>query len=114
MVTVTLLTLGGLWVLQGFAGYVDLAANINLAAEKMGVGRFTASESTRPIGIAIAVSSVVLYLVSLAISVGLLRARRIAFWVPLAGWALWAILAVILMFIVFTSDPAFITSFSNR
>ena len=114
MLTVTLLTLGGLSVLQSFAGYVDLAATIDAAAERIGAGDFTASASTRPIGIAIAVSSVVIYLITLAISVALLRARRLAFWVPLAGAALWGLLTVILMAVAIMGDPNFVNTFTNQ
>lgn len=110
MLTVTFLTLGGVSVINSFPQFLDLAAALNQAAVQLGAGKYTNLELAASIGIALNVVQVTLYLASLAVSVVLLRKKRVAFYVPLIGGVLFVVIMIVLFAVAIFGDPTFMDS----
>ncbi|HEV7957505.1 MAG: hypothetical protein JWL94_662 [Microbacteriaceae bacterium] len=113
ILSAALLAYGFVNVVVGLVQYSNVAEIVNQAYELQGIGEFTSTEFADSIGMAISVINVALYAVTALITVRLLRARRIAFYVPLIGGALAAIVVGALLLTLMFGDPAFL-SYVNR
>ncbi len=105
--SIALLAYGLLTVFGGFVQYSDIPAIINQAYAAQRIGEFTSIEQARTVGTTIMVANVTLYAITAFLTVRLLRARRLAFYVPLIGGAVAATVTVVLILTLVVNDPAF-------
>jgi hypothetical protein len=114
-VTIGLLAAGALNLLLSLGSYLDLSASLSGAFQLMGIAdAYTTTSSTGPVGVAILVVTVAVYVATAAISVRLIRRGRIAFWVPLVGAVVATLVSAVLVSSLLTADPAFQEFVLNR
>lgn len=113
ILSIGLLAYGFFNVVAGFFQYSNIAEVVNQAYALQGVGEFTSTEFAETVGLAINVVNVVIYAVTALVTIRLLRARRLAFYVPLIGGALAAIVVAVLLLVLMFSDPAFMAYVNN-
>lgn len=107
VLSIALLAYGLLTVFGGFVQYSDIPAIINQAYAAQRIGEFTSIEQAETVGTTIMVANVAVYAITAFLTVRLLRARRLAFYVPLIGGAVAATITVILILTLVINDPAF-------
>lgn len=106
--SVALLALGLLNVLLQVFAPPDYASTIDSMYKSYGVsGTYQVTDLTATLAQVVTISYIVIYLVVLFVTVQLLRARRRAFWVPLVGGVLAAIVAGVCAGVLLYADPAF-------
>lgn len=108
VLSIGLLCYGLLNVIAGMFQYSNVAGVINQAYELQGIGEFTSTDLATSVGVAINVVNIGLYLVTLVITVRLLRASKLSFYVPVIGGTLASIVTVVLLLVVVFNDPAFL------
>jgi hypothetical protein len=72
------------------------------------------SGDTAPAGVVLIISHIVLYLVAVGVSIPMLIAKRITFWVPLAIGVVAAIVFWVTVVAAIMSDPAFVSTLSGQ
>jgi len=87
VVTIVLLVLGALGALYCSAALQQLPASLATFSEVLGASDVTIPSSLQTLGNTGAITVLAIYAVNLVLSIQLMRARRIAFWVPLAAGA---------------------------
>jgi hypothetical protein len=107
--TVFFLGLGALMLFADAPVYLNFASALRGAYESSGIS-ITVPSSLNPAGIPILVANVILYLASVLLSILALRRGRIAFYIPVVGFIVFAITAGI---IVTAISPAFATQFAK-
>jgi hypothetical protein len=107
VLSIALLAYGLLTVFGGFVQYSDIPSIINQAYAAQRIGEFTSIEQAETVGTTIMVVNVVLYAITAFLTVQLLRARRLAFYVPVVGGAVAATITVTLILTLVINDPAF-------
>ena len=80
--------------------------------EQQGYSGFTAD--TASAGVLLIISQIVLYLVAVGVSIPMLVAKRITFWVPLVIGAIAAIVFWVTVVAAIMSDPAFVSTLSGQ
>ncbi|UWF78079.1 MULTISPECIES: DUF6264 family protein [Microbacterium] len=109
VLTLALLALGLLNVLSSIPGFLDLATTMDRTLEILGLpGEFTSYAAARLWG---AIATVVLlggYAATVWLALRRLRARRLAWWVPLAGFAVTMVLVSVCLSMPMFGDPAFL------
>lgn len=106
VLTTLLLLLGVIDVVSGFPQFAGLAATLGTVYASQGFGTFTSDGLAATMGIAINVARVVVLAAAIVVSLLRIRANRIAFWVPLAGAALAALVVIVCVLAVILQDPA--------
>jgi hypothetical protein len=107
MLTIALLVVGVYSVVSSIPGLLDLSTTLVEAFDAAGLGAFTSFGVADAIGVAILVSHSVILVVTVALSLSRVRARRLAFFIPLIGGALAALVFMVLLLVAMTSDPSF-------
>ena len=110
---VALLAFGFFNVVTGIPGWLRLPDSLQLAYDQLGVGEYEAVELASAIGIAALVTQIVLWLAALGITVALIRAGRVSWWVPLAAGVIAIIATSVLIGIAIMSDPGFAASLTT-
>lgn len=95
-------------VISGLFQYSDLGGFIDQVYRMQGIGRFTSTQLATTLGIVINVSNVVLYLLTVFLTIRLLRRGRPAFYVPLIGGIVAGIVGAVCLAVLMLGDPAFI------
>ncbi|WP_349901772.1 DUF6264 family protein [Parafrigoribacterium humi] len=109
VITVTLLAIGLVWVLLSVPGTSDLAATLDRTYALQGyTGRYGPVALASAIGMAINISSIALWGISAAVSIGLMRTHRRAFYIPIIGAAISGTVAIVLTLVALLSDPGLI------
>ena len=108
LLTGILLAFGAVSVFTAIPQYLNLGGVLSDVFEQFGTAEFTSIALANQVGIALNVIQLVLFVVTVVISIQLLRKNRIAFYVPVIGGVLCGIITLILMAVVMSSDPAFI------
>lgn len=108
ILSIALLAFGLYNVITGVVQFRDLGAMLNQVYEVQGVGSYTETALTGALSTVIVVSQVVIYLVTLFVTMSLLRRGRLAFWVPLVGGALAGLIVTVSLLVLMGSDPTFI------
>lgn len=106
--SIGMLAYAAVTILAGFSQYSDLPSLLNQVYAQQGIGTFAGTEFAATAGFAINASNLIIYASVLPLTVARLRTRRIAFWIPLAGGVLAAIITGSLMIAVMVNDPTFI------
>ncbi|GAB3607296.1 hypothetical protein GCM10027413_27050 [Conyzicola nivalis] len=104
--TVTFLVFGAYSVASSVPSLLDFGATLDQMYALSGYGDYTELELAHSIGIAILVSQSVLFVVTVIVTLIRLRARKLAFFVPLIGGALAGIVIFVLLLVAMVSDPA--------
>jgi len=112
--TVAFLVFGAYSVVSSIPGLLDFGTTINQIYALSGYGDYTEIALADGIGIGILVSQSVLFIVTVVITALRLRARKLAFFVPLIGGAVAGIVIFALMLVAITSDPAFAAMLSTQ
>lgn len=99
VVTITLLVFGALGALNMGATMLSMRNTLSMIAEMMGVADATVPPLVDTLATVGAILSLVIYTAVLLWSIARMRARKIAFWVPLLGAVIAGIVSTILMMI---------------
>ena len=104
--TVAFLVFGAYSVVSSIPGLLDFGATINQIYALSGYGDYTEIGLANTIGIVILVSQSVLFIATVIVTALRLRARKMAFFVPLIGGVVAGIVIFVLMLVAIASDPA--------
>lgn len=109
VLSVGLLAYGLANVVSGFFQFSDLSSLLTQLYTVQGIGKFTPTPLASALGVVINVSSAVLWLLTLALTMWMLRRRRLAFYLPIIGGVLASIVTAICIAVLSFSDPAFLS-----
>lgn len=104
--TVALLVLGAYSVISSIPGFLAFGSTLDELYTASGYGDYTSDSLASGIGIGILVSQSLLYVATVALSIARLRAKKLAFFVPLVGAAASGVVIFVLVLVAMTSDPA--------
>ncbi|WP_167138846.1 DUF6264 family protein [Diaminobutyricimonas sp. TR449] len=110
---VALLACGFINVVTGIPGWLRLPASLQAAYDQLGVGEFQAVELASALGIAALITQIVLWLGALGITVALIRAGRLSWWVPLTAGVIAVVGTSVLIGIAIMADPGFAASLTT-
>ncbi len=114
VVTVMLLGLGLAWILLSIPGASDLAGTLDRTYALQGyTGHYGPVALASALGLAINISSLVLWGITCAVSIAVLRRHRRAFYIPLIGAALSGLVVVALTLVAMFNDPGLLTYLST-
>ena len=113
-ITIGLLAAGLVNVVGSIGANADPARAINQSYALFGGGTYTATEQTSVIGIAVNVVNIVVFVLTAWIALELVKRKRIAFWVPIAGAVLATVITSLLVLSLIVADPAFQQIMSSR
>jgi hypothetical protein len=105
--TILLLALGALGAWNTSVSLQQLPAAIQTVYTQQGVGTYTPQEWLPTLALVGTVFMLALYAAVLGWAIARLRARKVAFWVPIVGGAIALVATVVLTSIVFITDPTF-------
>lgn len=108
-----LLAFGFINVVTGIPGWLRLPDSLQLAYDQLGVGEYRSVELASALGIAALITQVVLWLAALGITVALIRAGRLSWWVPLVAGVVAVLATSVLIGIAIVSDPGFAASLTT-
>lgn len=106
VITTVLLLIGVYDVVTGFAGFASLGAALTQAYELQGIPGFASAVFADQMGVVINVVKTVLLVLTIVVSLLLVGRHRRAFWVPLAGGLVAALVVVVCILVVLLGDPA--------
>jgi hypothetical protein len=104
--TAALLALGAYFVVSSIPGMLDLAATLRSVYSASGYGEYTSDSTADALGLAAVVVQCVLYVVTVAIAIARIRAKKLAFLVPLIGGLVAVVVVTILVIMAMVLDPA--------
>jgi hypothetical protein len=107
VVTTVLLLIGVVDVVTGFATFADFGPSLTLVYRQLGIDGTASSALAAPYGAAINAVRIAVLAVTVVVSLLLIARRRRAFWAPLAGYVLAAIITSVLVATVMLNDPAY-------
>jgi drug/metabolite transporter (DMT)-like permease len=106
VVTVMLLGLGLAWILISIPGTSDLAGTLDRTYALQGyTGHYGPVALASALGLAINISSLVLWGITCAVSIAVLRRHRRAFYIPLIGAVLSGLVVIALTLVAMFNDP---------
>lgn len=106
VVTVVLLGLGLAWILLSIPGTSDLAGTLDRTYALQGyTGHYGPVALASALGLAINITSLVLWGIACAVSIALLRRHRRAFYVPIIGAVVSGLVIVALTIVAMYNDP---------
>lgn len=108
LISIALLVLGVFGAWDAARSMQQLGQQIQTTYTMLGIGDFTAPEWLATLSVAGIVTQLSLYAVVLGLTILRMRARRIAFWIPLAGGTLSVVITVAIMAVVVFSDPTYL------
>jgi hypothetical protein len=108
--TVAFLVFGAYSVVSSIPGLLDFGSTLDQMYALSGYGDYTELALANGIGIGILVSQSVLFVATVAVTAIRLRARKLAFFVPLIGGAAAGIVIFVLLLVAMVLDPALAAS----
>jgi len=107
--TVLLLGLGLAWILLSIPGTSDLAGTLDRTYALQGyTGHYGPVAFAAALGLAINITSLVLWGTACAVSIAMLRRHRRAFYIPLIGAALTMLVIIALTIVAMFNDPGLV------
>jgi hypothetical protein len=106
-ITVGLLAAGLVNVVGSLGANADPSRAINQSYALFGGGTYTVTPQTSVIGIAVNVVNVVVFVLAAWIALELVKRKRVAFWVPIAGAVVATVITSVLVLTLILADPAF-------
>ncbi|MBP2458925.1 hypothetical protein ABID70_001492 [Clavibacter michiganensis] len=113
-ITVGLLAAGLVNVVGSIGANADPSRAINQSYALFGGGTYEVTPQTSVIGIAVNVVNIVVFVLAAWISLELVKRKRVAFWVPIAGAVLATVITSVLVLTLIVADPAFQQIMSSR
>jgi hypothetical protein len=113
-VTIGLLAAGLVNVVGSISANADPAQAIDQSFSVFGAGSYTSTPQTAVIGVAVNVVNIVVLILTAWISLELVKRKRVAFWVPIAGALLAGIVTTLLVLSLILADPAFQQFMADR
>jgi hypothetical protein len=110
---IALLAFGFVNVTTGIPGWLRLPATLQSAYDQLGLGEFQAVALASALGVAAMVTQIVLWLAALGITVALIRAGRLSWWVPLTAGVIAVVVTSVLIGVAIMSDPGFAASLTT-
>lgn len=107
--TIALLVFGGFGAWSTATSMQQLARQIQMSYDMMSIGQYTPPPWLPTISLIGTVVQLALYAAVLWLSLVRLRARRVAFWIPLAGGAVSFLVTVAILAIVMLNDPTYVS-----
>jgi hypothetical protein len=114
MLTIALLVFGVYSVVSSIPGLLGLSTTLVDAFTAAKIGTYTSFATADAIGVAILVCHSVILVAVVALSLARVRARRLAFFIPLAGGALAGVIYIVLLLVAMASDPSFAAWVDSR
>ncbi|MDQ1606365.1 MAG: hypothetical protein QOJ18_732 [Microbacteriaceae bacterium] len=112
--TAALLAIGLFWILVSIPGMANLSATIQQTYAMEGyTGHYGPVALASAIGLAINISQLALWGVTCALSVLAIRKRRRAFYIPLVGGAVSALVVMVLTIVAMLNDPGLLQFLST-
>lgn len=105
--TMALLAFGLTAVLLSIPGFLQFDVGLRGAFEAQGLEAYTSVDVARTMGIAIVVGQLLLWVLTLAVTLAALRRGRLSWWIPLVGGAVAVLLVSVLAIAAIVVDPAF-------
>jgi hypothetical protein len=105
--TILLLAVGALGAWNTSVSLHQLPGAIQTVYSQQGVGTYTPQEWLPTLALLGTVFMLALYAAVLGWAIARIRARKVAFWVPLAGGAVAVLATMVLTSVVFLTDPTF-------
>lgn len=106
-VTIALLTFGLVMVLFTIPNLGSLSTSLQLAYEQVGIGSIANTGFADALGVTAIVIQLLIWVATAAAAVLRLQRGKLAWWVPLVGGAVAAMVVLIVFIVVLTSDPTF-------
>jgi hypothetical protein len=106
-ITIGLLAAGLVNVVGSIGANADPSRAIDQSYALFGGGTYTVTPQTAVIGIAVNVVNVVVFVLAAWIALELVKRKRVAFWVPIAGAVVATVITTILVLTLIVADPAF-------
>jgi uncharacterized membrane protein YqgA involved in biofilm formation len=106
VLTTALLLIGVYDVASSSSVFANLGPELDTLYQQQGFGHFTSLALASQFGIGLTVARVVLLVAAIVWSLALLRARRLAFWVPLGAGVIAFLAVVACVLVLVVSDPA--------
>jgi hypothetical protein len=113
-ITIGLLAAGLVNVVGSIQANADPAQAIDQSFSVFGAGAYTTTPQTAVIGIAVNVVNIVVFVLTAWISLELVKRKRVAFWVPIAGALLAGLVTTVLVLSLILADPAFQQFMASR
>jgi hypothetical protein len=101
-------------VVSSIPGLLSLSTTLVDAFTAAKIGTYTSFATADAIGVAILVCHSVILVAVVALSLARVRARRLAFFIPLAGGALAGVIYIVLLLVAMASDPSFAAWVDSR
>ncbi|MBC7725775.1 MAG: hypothetical protein H7146_13685 [Burkholderiaceae bacterium] len=114
LVSLLLMTWGTLTVIAGFFQYSDIPAVLTQVYAQQGIGAYVGTGFATSAGLIINVSNVLILVATVYLTARRLRARKLAFWVPLVGGAVAGAITGVLLISLIVSDPTFQAYLTTR
>lgn len=112
--TFALLGVGLAWVLWSIPSSVNFADTLNRSYALQGyTGHYGPVALASAIGLIISISSITLWAITCGVSIAVLRRHRRAFYIPLVGAVVTAIVVLALTLIAMLNDPGLLTYLSS-
>lgn len=112
-ITIGLLAAGLVNVAGSIGANADPSQAIDQSYALFGGGTYTVTPQTAAIGIAVNVVNIVVFVLTAWISLELVKRRKTAFWVPIAGAVLATVITSVLVLTLIVQDPTFQRIMSN-
>lgn len=113
VLTTALLALAVYDVIGGYSTFANLSPAIQIMFDQTGVGQFTATAAAQQWGFIANAARIAILVVVILVSLLLVARRRLAFWVPLAGGALAAVVVLVAITAIIVADPAYLAYLSS-
>ncbi|GAA4371684.1 DUF6264 family protein [Agromyces bauzanensis] len=107
--TIVLLVVGAFGAWSTAASMQQLAQQIRLSHTMLGIGEYTPPAWLPTLSVIGMVAQLALYAAVLLLSLVRLRARRIAFWIPLAGGGVSFLVTAVILAVVMLNDPTYLS-----
>ncbi|QBE48333.1 DUF6264 family protein [Leucobacter triazinivorans] len=113
VITIILLVIGAFGALNSAASFFSLESQLRLTANMIGIESPEVAPWVGTLGLVSGLAMLLLYAVTLIFSIQRMRARKIAFWVPLAAGAAAVIIALIIPMIAMGGAPEIMQQIEN-
>jgi hypothetical protein len=112
-ITVGLLAIGFALTVQSIEGFLNFGSTVAISVAEAGLDLKFGAEADVA-GIILLVIHCILLLAALGVSVVLLRAHRLAFWVPLTAGVVATIADIVTLFVLVIANPAYTAMMFDR
>lgn len=106
--TYALLGLATYSLLTSIPQYLDFGTAVNDIYAQLGAGTFNRPDLMSKVGIGFGVVQTILYVFTVLFALRALRARKLAFYIPLIGGMLFLVITAVVLGVVLSSDPGFL------